>query len=111
MLPLNFENLVSRRFGPLLPDGHAGVGVVSMHGAPLSLPTLATPAFAGFYGLGRALRVVLSLGSGWVAHLFVVYGYQGAESDPDKPALTDQLINSVLCNAKVCCWSVYHFGW
>ena len=48
------------------------------------------------------MRVVLPWHGG-VAHLFVVYWYQGAESDADKLALTDQLITSVLCMTKVCC--------
>ena len=81
-----------------------GVGVVSLLGAPLSLPTLATPAFAEFFRLGRAMRVVLPLGDGGGANVFVVYGYQGAEFYPDKLALTHQLIISLLCEAKVC-WS------
>ena len=49
------------------------------------------------------MRVVLPLYGGGAAHLFVVFGYQGAGSDADKPALTDQLITSVLCEANVCC--------
>ena len=31
------------------PGGHAGSGVVSLHGAPLALPTLVTLAFAEFF--------------------------------------------------------------
>ena len=46
---------------------------------------------------------VLPLGNGGVAHLFEVYGYQGAESDPEKLALTDQMLPSVLGEAKMCC--------
>ena len=44
-------------------------------------------------------RVVLPLGNGGVAHLFVIYGYQGAESDPEKLAL----LASVLAQTNVCC--------
>ena len=64
------------------PGGHAGVGVVSLHGAHLSLPTLFDPSFKEFFRVGRAMRVVLSLGNGGIFHLFVFYGYQGAGSDP-----------------------------
>ena len=42
--------------------------------------------------------VVLPLGNGGVAHLFVIY--QGAEGDSEKLALTDQLLTSVLAKLK-----------
>ena len=83
--------------------GHAGVGVISLHGAPLSLPTLFDPSFKEFFRLGCSL-------GGWfyhwamgIAHLFVIYGYQGAESDPEKLTLTDNLLAPVLAEAKMCC--------
>ena len=38
--------------------GHAGVGVVSMKGAPLSLPTFATAQFQRFFDCGRAVRCI-----------------------------------------------------
>ena len=44
------------------PGGHAGVGVISLHGAPLSLPTLFDPSFKEFFRMGRAMRVVLPFG-------------------------------------------------
>ena len=78
------------------PGGHAGVGVIS-------LPTLFDPSFKEFFRLGRALRVVLPLENGGIAHLFVIYGYQGAENDPEKLTLTDNLLTAVLAEAKVCC--------
>ena len=67
--PLSFVKLVALRFGhPLvrtsLPGGHAGVGVISLHGATLSLPTLFVPSFKKFFHIGRAMRVVLPLGNG-----------------------------------------------
>ena len=71
------------------PGGHAGVGVISLHGASFSLPTLFDPSFKEFFRIGRAMRVVLPLGNGCVVHLFVVYGYQGAESDPEKLQLSN----------------------
>ena len=33
----------------------------------------------------------------------MVYGYQGAEEDSDKLALTDKLLNAVLAEAQVVC--------
>ena len=64
--------------------GHAGVGVVSLGGAPLSLPSFVTLQFKEFFRLGRVLRTTLLTGKGGVVHLFVVYGYQGAEEDADQ---------------------------
>ena len=49
------------------------------------------------------MRVILPLGNGGIAHLFVIYGYQGAESDLEKLTLTDNLLAAVLAEAKVCC--------
>ena len=49
------------------------------------------------------MSVVLPLGNGGIAHLFVINGYQGAESDPEKLTLTDNLLTAVLAEAKVCC--------
>ena len=54
--------------------GHAGVGVVSMKGAPLSLPTPATAQFRRFFECGRALRCMLPVASGRFLHLVVLYG-------------------------------------
>ena len=81
-LIINFGRLVISRFGPLLVRIRLlGVmlvlGVVSLGGAPLALPTLATPEFKEFFRFGRALRVTLSTGKGGVVHLFEVYGCQG----------------------------------
>ena len=85
------------------PGGHAGVGVISLHGAPFSLPTLFDPSFKEFFRIGRAMRVVLPLGNGGIAHLFVIYGYQGAESDPEKLQLSEHLFAAVSAEAKMCC--------
>ena len=57
--------------------GHAGVGVVSLGGAPLSLPSCITPQLKEFFRLDWALRTTLPIGKGGVVHLLVVYGYQG----------------------------------
>ena len=44
--------------------GHAGVGVVSLRGASLALPTFATSEFQEFFRLSRALRGTLPTGNG-----------------------------------------------
>ena len=44
--------------------GNAGVGVVSLRGAPISLPTSATAQFRRFFDCGRAVRCLLPVGSG-----------------------------------------------
>ena len=38
-----------------------------------------------------------------MVHLFVVYGYQGAEEDADQLQLTDRLLQAVLAEAQVVC--------
>ena len=38
-----------------------------------------------------------------MVHLFVVYGYQGAEEDAEKLRLTDHLLQAVLAEAQVVC--------
>ena len=76
--------------------GHAGVGVVSLRGAPLALPTLITAQFKSFFDCGRAVRCLLPLASGRFLHLCVLYGYQGADADPEQLALTEQLFDAAL---------------
>ena len=83
--------------------GHAGVGVISLGGAPLSLPSFVTPQFQEFFRLGRVLRTTLPTVQGGVVHLFVVYGCQGAEEDAEKLRLTDRLLQAVLAEAQVVC--------
>ena len=56
-----------------IPGGHAGVGVVSLHGAPPSAPSLVAAEFRELYM--------------FVVHMFVVYGYQ--EEDSEKLSLAD----------------------
>ena len=53
--------------------------------------------------MGRALTVTLPTGKEGAVHLFVVYGYQGAEEDPDKLQLIGKLLQSVLAEAQVVC--------
>ena len=57
-----------------IAGGHAGVGVVSLGGASLSLPSFVTPQFQEFFRLGRVLRTTLPTRKGGVVHLFVVSG-------------------------------------
>ena len=46
-------------------DGsHAGVGIVSLRGAPVALPTFATAQFRRYFDLGRAVRCLLPIGGG-----------------------------------------------
>ena len=73
-----------------------GVGVVSLRGAPLALPSIATAQFKSFFDRGRAVRCLLPVASGRFLHLFVLYGYQGADTDPEQLALTDQLFDAAL---------------
>ena len=76
-----------------------------MGGAPLALPSFVTSEFQEFFKLGRVLRTTLPTGKGGVVHLFVVYGYQGAEEDAEKLRLTDRLLQAVLAEARVVCIS------
>ena len=69
--------------------GNAGVGVVSLRGAPLALPTFATAQFKSSFDCGRVVRCLLPLASGRFLHLCVLYGYQGADTDAEQLALTE----------------------
>ena len=83
--------------------GHAGVGVISLGGAPLTLPSFVTPQLHEFFKLGRVLRTTLPTAHGGVVHPFVVYCYQGAEEHAEKLQLTDRLLQAVLSEAQVVC--------
>ena len=67
-----------------------------MRGAPLALPSLATAQFKSFFDCGRALRCLLPIASGRFLHLFVLYGYRGADTDSEQLALTNQLFDAAL---------------
>ena len=86
-----------------IAGGHAGVGVISLGGAPLSPPSFVTPQFEEFFRLGRVLRTTLPTAQGGVVHLFVVDGYQGAEEDAEKLRLTDRLLQVAFAEAQVVC--------
>ena len=76
--------------------GNAGVGVVSLSGAPLALPTFATAHFKRFFDCRRVVRCMLPLGLGRFMHLVVLYGFQGADADAEQLALTEQLFDAAL---------------
>ena len=47
-----------------------------------------------------------------MVHLFVVYGYQGADNDPEKLQLTEHLFAAVLAETRMCCgWSTGYSCW
>ena len=83
-----------------------------MRSAPVALPTFATAQFQRFFDCGRAVRCVLLLGGGRVMHLVVLHGYQGADRDPERLALTDQLLDAALDElglwlvSSLVCWLV-----
>ena len=84
--------------------GQAGVGVASCGGASPDSPIFCHSSVSGvFFNLGRVLRTILPAGNGGVAHIFVVYGDQGAEEDADQLLLTDKLLQAVLAEAQVVC--------
>ena len=76
--------------------GNAGVGVVSSSGAPLTLPTFATAQFQRFFDYGRAIRCMLTRGAGRFMQIVEKYGYQGADTDAEQLALTEQLFDAAL---------------
>ena len=76
--------------------GNAGVGVFSLRGAPLALPSFATPGFERFFGFGRAVRCLVLFGCSRLMHLVVLYGYHGADSSAERLQLTNQLFEAAL---------------
>ena len=76
--------------------GGAGVGVVSLAGAALALPSFVTSEFQSLYCVGRPKRCVLHVSAGRVTDLFVVYGCNGAD---EKLCLVEQLFTAVLLEA------------
>ena len=103
LIPSRTQSVWSPACQDQLAGGHAGVGVVSLGGAPLSLPYFATLEFQEFFRFGRVLRTTLPTGKRGVVHLFVVYGCQGAEEDRVKLGLTDKLLQAVFAEPQVVC--------
>ena len=69
--------------------GHAGVGVVSLRGAPLS-----SAHFKRFLIVVVRLGVCCHRGVVGFLHLVVPCGYQGFDREAEKLALTDQLLDA-----------------
>ena len=90
--------------------GNAGFGVVGMIGAPIALPTFATAQFKSFFDCGRAVRCMLPFGASRFMHL-VLYGNQGADSDAEQLALTDQLFDAALGELSVVGWTALYACW
>ena len=92
--------------------GHAGVGIVSLQGAPVAMPTFATAALRNFSSLSRLVRSVLPLGDGRLLHLAAVYCFQGATDDAEKLGLTDELFDAVFGELSVVGMgsTLYHCG-
>ena len=84
--------------------GSAGVGVISLRGAPLSLPTFATGQFKRFFDCGRAVRCMVPLELGRFMHLVVLYGYPGADTDAEQLAVTEQLFDAAIGELSVVAW-------
>ena len=75
--------------------GHAGVGVISMRRAPsCSSYLIAAAQLKRFLDCGRAVRCMLPLGFGRFVHLVVLYRFQGADTDAEQLALTEQLFDA-----------------
>ena len=69
-------------FGPRLLRFPLMLGVlvlvlISLRGAPLSLPTFATAQFRRFFDCGRAVRCMVPLGFGRFMHLVVLVWFSG----------------------------------
>ena len=86
-----------------IAGGHAGVGVVSLGGAALSLPSFRHTSVPGVLQVGSGFENHSSYCSRRSGSSFVVYGYQGAEEDADKLQLTDRLLQAVLAEAQAVC--------
>ena len=58
------------------------------------------------------VRCTLPLGAGRFMHLVVLYGYQGADTDAEQLALTDQLFDAALGELSVVAReSALYVGW
>ena len=58
------------------------------------------------------MRCLLPLASGRFLHLFVLYGYQGADTDAEQLVLTDRLFDAALGELHVVAlWSALFIGW
>ena len=55
--------------------GAAGVGMVSLKGAPVSMPSIATAEFQRYWEMGRALHGIFPASSGSIANIFGFFGF------------------------------------
>ena len=60
------------------------------------MPCLLLRLLRRFFDCGRAIRCLLPIGSVRFMHLAVLHGYQGAHSDAEQLALTEQLFDAAL---------------
>ena len=81
--------------------GNTGVGVVSLKGAPVLMPTFATAYFQRFIDCGRAIRRLLPIGGGRFLNLVLPYGYQVFDDDAEQLPLTEQLFDAALAELAV----------
>ena len=65
------------------------IGVDSLRGAPLTIPTLATAP------------CILPIGGGRVVHLVALYDYLDAGNDTEQLVLTSLLLDAALCELAV----------
>ena len=92
--------------------GGAGVGLVSLKGALVALPTIATAQFEPFFSCGRAVRCLLLLGESRFMHLVVLYGHQGADCNVEQLALIAQLFDVAFRRAWCrCSWRALLDSW
>ena len=79
-----------------------GLGLSSLRGlAPLSLPTHAAAQFKRFFIVVVLSGVCCRWGEVGFLHLVVLYGYQCADCEAEKLALTDQLLDAALGELRV----------
>ena len=74
--------------------GHVWGWGCQSQGCSSFLATFATAQFKRFVDCGRVVRCMLPLVRGRFLHLVVLYGYQGADREAEKLALTDQLLDA-----------------
>ena len=82
--------------------GHAGVGVVSLGGASLSLASFVTPQFKEFFRLGRVLRTTLPTEKRRSRSSFCCLRLSGVEEEAEQLLLTDEVLQADLAEAQVC---------
>ena len=90
-------------WSPASQDQVAGVGVVSLARAPLTLSSFVTPQFSGVFQLGPSSENHSSYWSWRSGSSFCCLWLSRAEEDAEKLQLTDRLLQAVLAEAQVVC--------